>query len=123
LYRYPTQEQKKIADQWIQLLSIKDIARKPFHQLSYGQKRMILLVRAMVKSPVLLIADEPCLGLDIPNPKRILGLPEPIGHTKTHLPYVTNHKEEVLNCVTHVLRLQKWKVEPGEKRGRLTDIS
>jgi len=110
LYQYPTPEQKKIVDQWIQLLGIEDIARQPFHHLSYGQKRMTLLARAMVKSPVLLIVDEPCHGLDIPNRKRILDILERIGHTKTHLLYVTNHKEEVLNCVTHVMRLQKGKV-------------
>jgi len=110
LYQYPTPEQMKIVGQWIQLLSIEDIARQLFHQLSYGQKRMILLARAMVKSPVLLIVDEPCHGLDIPNRKRVLDILERIGHTKTHLLYVTNHKEEVLNCVTHVMRLQKGKV-------------
>jgi ABC-type molybdenum transport system ATPase subunit/photorepair protein PhrA len=82
---------------------------------------MILLARAMVKSPVLLIVDEPCHGLDIPNRKRILDLLERIGHTKTHLLYVTNHKEEVLNCVTHVMRLQKGKVlSQGRKEEVLT---
>jgi molybdate transport system ATP-binding protein len=110
LYQYPTQEQKTIADQWIQLLYIEDIARQPFHQLSYGQRRMILLARAMVKSPALLIVDEPCHGLDIPNRKRVLDILERIGHTQTNLLYVTNHKEEILDCVTHVMRLQKGKV-------------
>jgi molybdate transport system ATP-binding protein len=110
LYQYPTQDQKKTVDQWIRLLWIEDIARQPFHQLSYGQRRMILLARAMVKSPALLIVDEPCHGLDIPNRKRVLDILERIGHTHTNLLYVTNHKEEILDCVTHVMRLQKGKV-------------
>jgi molybdate transport system ATP-binding protein len=110
LYQYPTQDQKKIVDQWIQLLCIEDIAHQPFHQLSYGQRRMILLARAMVKSPALLIVDEPCHGLDIPNRKRVLDILERIGHTQTNLLYVTNHKEEILDCVTHVMRLQRGKV-------------
>ncbi len=110
LYQYPTEDQKKTVDQWIQLLRIEDIARQPFHQLSYGQKRMILLARAMVKSPALLIVDEPCHGLDIPNRKRVLDILERIGHTQTNLLYVTNQKEEMLDCVTHVMRLQKGKV-------------
>ena len=109
LYQFPTQEQKKIVDRWIQGLRIEDIARQPFHQLSYGQRRMILLARAMVKSPALLIVDEPCHGLDIPNRKRVLDILERIGHTQTNLLYVTNHKEEILDCVTHVMRLQKGK--------------
>jgi molybdate transport system ATP-binding protein len=110
LYQYPTQDQRTAVDQWIQLLCIEDIARQPFHQLSYGQRRMILLARAMVKSPALLIVDEPCHGLDIPNRKRVLDILERIGHTRTNLLYVTNHKEEILDCVTHVMRLQKGKV-------------
>ncbi len=110
LYQYPTQDQKKTVDQWIQLLCIEDIAHQPFHQLSYGQRRMILLARAMVKSPALLIVDEPCHGLDIPNRKRVLDILERIGHTQTNLLYVTNHKEEILDCVTHVMRLQRGKV-------------
>jgi molybdate transport system ATP-binding protein len=110
LYQYPTQDQETIVDQWIQLLCIEDIARQPFHQLSYGQRRMILLARAMVKSPALLIVDEPCHGLDIPNRKRVLDILERIGHTRTSLLYVTNHKEEILDCVTHVMRLQRGKV-------------
>jgi molybdate transport system ATP-binding protein len=121
LYQYPTQEQKTIVDQWIQLLCIEDIASQLFHQLSYGQRRMILLARAMVKSPALLIVDEPCHGLDIPNRKRVLDILERIGHTRTNLLYVTNHKEEMLDCVTHVMRLQKGKVlSQGRKEEVLT---
>jgi molybdate transport system ATP-binding protein len=77
---------------------------------------MILLARAMVKSPALLIMDEPCHGLDISNRRRILRIIEMIGRTPTHLLYVTNHKDEILDCITHVMRLQKGKVlEQGRK--------
>ena len=89
---------------------IEDIARSLITHLSYGQRRMILLARAMVKSPVLLIVDEPCHGLDIPNRIRILGILEKIGRTRTQLLYVTNHREEILNCISHVLQLEKGKV-------------
>ena len=107
LYHYPTAEQKEIVDAWIDLLRIGEIAQESYHRLSYGQKRMILLARAVVKPPVLLILDEPCHGLDILNRRRILNIVEMIGETETNLLYVTNHKDEILNCITHVLRLQK----------------
>jgi ABC-type molybdenum transport system ATPase subunit/photorepair protein PhrA len=73
----------------------------------------------MLKSPVLLIMDEPCHGLDIPNRRRILQIIEMIGGTPTNLLYVTNHKEEILNCITHVMRLQKGKVL---NQGRKEDV-
>ncbi len=110
LYQYPTKEQKVVVDGWIELLSIGDIAKEPYHRLSYGQKRMILLARAMVKPPLLLMMDEPCHGLDLLNRRRILNIVEMIGETKTNILYVTNHKDEILNCITHVMRLHKGKV-------------
>jgi molybdate transport system ATP-binding protein len=119
LYQYPTPKQKAIADGWIELLKIGDISNQPYHQLSYGQKRMILLARAMVKSPALLIMDEPCHGLDISNRRRILRIIEMIGGTRTHLLYVTNHRDEILNCITHVMRLHKGKVL---RQGRKEDV-
>lgn len=116
LYQYPTPEQKKVVDQWIGILHIEDIACQNFDHLSYGQKRMILIARAMVKSPLLLIADEPCHGLDIPNRKRVLDIIERIGRTETNLLYVTNLQEEIPDCITHILLLQKGKVlKQGEK--------
>jgi molybdate transport system ATP-binding protein len=119
LYQYPTPKEKEIVEQWIRVLRIDDISREPYHHLSYGQKRMILLARAMVKSPLLLIVDEPCHGLDLLNRKRVLEILEQIGRTRTNLLYVTNHRDEILSCVTHVMRIHKGKVV---SQGRKEDV-
>ncbi|MEM4720980.1 MAG: ATP-binding cassette domain-containing protein [Candidatus Methanomethylicaceae archaeon] len=110
LYQYPSPKEKAIVNQWIELLNLEEISKMPFHQLSYGQKRMILIARAMVKSPILLILDEPCHGLDLINRKWVLDLIDLIGTTSTHLLYVTNHREEIINSITHVLKIHKGKV-------------
>lgn len=119
LYRYLTAQQKTAVDQWIGLLGIEDIVRKSYHQLSYGERRMLLIARAMVKSPVLLIMDEPCYGLDIRNRRRILGIMEAIGKTQTDLLYVTHRKEEILRCITHVMFLWKGKVLNKGRKGEM----
>ena len=116
LYRSPTPEQKEAVDRWVELLRIEDLVQEPYHHLSYGQRRMILLARAMVKSPLLLIVDEPCHGLDIPNRIRILEILEKIGATRTQLLYVTNHREEILHCISHVLQLEKGRVVKQGKK-------
>jgi len=119
LYRAPTREQGEVADLWIDFLGIKDLAKEPFLQLSFGQRRMILLARAMVKSPALLIADEPCHGLDVTNRGKILAVLEKIGRTPTRLLYLTDRRDEIPGCITHVLRLEKGRVI---RQGRKEDV-
>lgn len=106
LYRQPDKEQENLADGWLNTLGMRDKADRPFSRLSYGEKRLALIVRAMVKSPDLLILDEPCQGLDGANRERVLSLMEGIGEgTETGLIYVTHHEEEMIPCIRHVLRL------------------
>ena len=77
-------------------------------RLSYGEKRLVLVARAMVKSPELLILDEPCQGLDRANREMVLALMEGIGRqTDTGIIYVTHHETEMIPCIQHVLKLWK----------------
>jgi molybdate transport system ATP-binding protein len=90
---------------------MEDMARKRFDHLSHGQQRLILLVRAMVKSPLLMILDEPCDGLDYANRRRVLEFIEFIGsQTATDLIHVTHHKDELPLCITHALVLDNGKI-------------
>jgi molybdate transport system ATP-binding protein len=119
LYKAPTPTQKEVVSRWADFLDIKELAKEPFNQLSFGQRRMILLARAMVKSPALLIADEPCHGLDVSNRIKILRVLEKIGRTNTRLLYITDRPEEVLTCITHVMRLDRGKVV---RQGRKEEV-
>jgi molybdate transport system ATP-binding protein len=103
----------------VDFLDIKELAKEPFNQLSFGQRRMILLARAMVKSPALLIADEPCHGLDVSNRVKILRVLEKIGRTKTRLLYMTDRPDEILSCITHVMRLDRGMVV---RQGRKEEV-
>jgi len=108
LYRQPDREQEARTDRWLEILEMKEQADRPFSRLSYGEKRLALIIRAMVKSPELLILDEPCQGLDGANRERVLSLMEGIGEgTETGLIYVTHHEEEMIPCIHHILRLEK----------------
>jgi len=66
-----------------------------------------------------LIADEPCHGLDVANRRRILKILERIGQTKTSLLYITDRPDEILSCITHVMRLQKGKIIQQGKKGEV----
>jgi molybdate transport system ATP-binding protein len=111
VYQSCTEEQHKTVREWLGLLNMGDMARKRFDHLSHGQQRLILLARAMVKSPLLMILDEPCDGLDYANRKKVLEFIEFIGsQTATDLIYVTHHKDELPTCITHALVLAKGKI-------------
>ncbi|WP_299547511.1 ATP-binding cassette domain-containing protein [Seonamhaeicola sp.] len=64
LYKFPNENQVLIAHQWLNLLNMFDIKDRNFQTLSSGHKRLVLIARAMVKHPPLLILDEPTNGLD-----------------------------------------------------------
>jgi molybdate transport system ATP-binding protein len=77
-----------------------------FGSLSYGEQRAVLILRSAVKTPKVLILDEPCHGLDEQYRQKILNLLELIGEggTTTML-HVTHDPSEVLECEHHVLQL------------------
>jgi len=111
LYRSCSADQDVTATKWIKMLAIENLVDQSFEQLSYGQRQLVLIARAMVKSPVLLILDEPCDGLDTVNRTRLLKITEYIGrHTNTNLIYVTHRENEVLPCITHRLKLDRGKI-------------
>lgn len=110
LYRYCDAEQIAISRRSLESMDAADLAQTPFNQLSQGQRQLILIARAMVKKPRLLILDEPCSGLDFENRSRVLGLVEQIGCGATHLIFVSHHEHEIPRCTTHRLVLEKGRV-------------
>ena len=108
LYRNSNSDQKKRAEKWMEILGIGDMTNRNFMQLSYGEQRMILLARSMVKLPQILILDEPYQGLDRNNRKLILDAIDDIGrHSRTSIIYVTHYPDKVPACMTHMLRFEK----------------
>jgi len=108
MYSKPTDNQMKIADQWLALLGMKDRADQPFNKLSYGDQRLLLIARAMVKHPPLLLLDEPCLGLDDMNRQLVLALIEKICQgSETTVLYVNHHAEDQIKGIENYLGLKK----------------
>jgi molybdate transport system ATP-binding protein len=108
LYRDFSTEQKETAEQWLEVLGVADKSDRVFSQLSYGEQRMLLLARSLVKMPQILILDEPCQGLDPINRGRILDAIDVIGgHSETNIIYVTHYPDEIPACMTRMLLFEK----------------
>jgi molybdate transport system ATP-binding protein len=106
LYKDASEEQKNIAKQWLSLLGMTKRWDQAFNQLSYGEQRLLLIARAMVKHPKVLILDEPCVGLDEMNRKLVLALISYICQkSNTSVIYVNHHSEDKVDEINLVLDL------------------
>ena len=88
-------------------MGLSSLAKQPFSQLSYGEQRLVLITRAVVKLPLILILDEPCLGLDNQHRMQILALIDYITRrSNTHILFVSHDKRDQLSCLTHQLTFE-----------------
>jgi molybdate transport system ATP-binding protein len=72
---------------------------------------MVLIARAMVKAPHVLILDEPCAGLDPNNRQMVLAIVEQIGRKgATRLIFVSHDDNDIPGCTTHRLRMDRGRV-------------
>ena len=105
IYQAVSDKQHKLAQQWLDSLGMDNrVADAPFHSLSWGQQRLALIVRALVKHPTLLILDEPLQGLDPLNRQLVRRFVDVlISEGETQLLFVSHHTEDAPSCITHRL--------------------
>lgn len=97
LYGKPSSLQTKLAGEWLKLLGLSQQKDKAFVDLSAGQQRLVLIARAMVKHPPLLILDEPTVGLDDHDAAMFVALVNKLAaETSTAIIYVSHRKENGL---------------------------
>lgn len=97
LYTEPTTLQKQIVAQWLEVIQMTHLKKKTFHQLSIGQQRVAMIVRAVLKHPPLVILDEPVEGLDDENVALVIQLINVLmQETKITIIYVSHRIEPML---------------------------
>ena len=104
LYQRPGDEELKLARQWLKLIGLSDKEHQSFKTLSFGQQRLLLIVRALVKNPPLLILDEPLQGLDAFGRALVRAFITYImEHGRTSVLFVSHHQEDAPQGITHRL--------------------
>ena len=108
LYAVPDRKDYDKCRWWMSIFGIADLADRPFLQLSSGEQRLVLLARAFVKDPQLLILDEPLHGLDLWNRRLAKDVIETFCQRpgKTMI-MVTHYQEELPDCITDKLTLAR----------------
>lgn len=105
IYQAVSDRQHQLTARWLALLGIDQAtADAPFRSLSWGQQRLALIVRALVKHPTLLILDEPLQGLDPLNRQLVRRFIDIlIAEGSTQLLFVSHHAQDAPDCITHRL--------------------
>ena len=106
LFQPASARQRAVARRWLAQFQLLEFARRPLFSLSAGLQRMVLLARALVKNPRLLILDEPCQGLDAAHRDLFVRAVDTLirAGAVTAI-YVTHRPDEIPPSIKRVLRL------------------
>lgn len=104
LYQQPTKKEIEIAREWLEILHMSHHANDSFRTLEYGQQRLLLIARAIVKQPALLILDEPYQGLDYLGRRLVKNTLELIARENlSQLLYVSHYQKDKLESIRNEL--------------------
>lgn len=107
-YKPSTPEEREVVDNWMNVMVISHLSERKFSELSSGEQRMVMLARALVKQPELLVLDEPLHGLDGEHKELVIniinGLVERNGST---LILVSHYENEYPDCINHIKQIGK----------------
>lgn len=107
-----TRAEKAEARRWLRQVECEYLADRPWRVLSQGERQRVLIGRALMAHPRLLILDEPCAGLDPAAREHFLQFIERLGARKQAptLVLVTHHVEEIMPVFSQVLVLRAGRV-------------
>jgi len=117
----PTSADRKRAVQILKSVECSHLTARPWRVLSQGERQRVLIGRALMANPPLLILDEPCAGLDPVARVHFLRFLEGLGRRRgaPTLLLVTHHVEEIAPVFSHVLLL---KAGRALAQGRKADV-
>ncbi|SMO68458.1 ABC transporter ATP-binding protein [Fodinibius sediminis] len=114
-------EMKQTALKKLDLMRASHLKDRMFNRMSAGEARRVLIARALVTSPEVLVLDEPTTALDLVARKTCLQLISDVARQGTTVIIVTHHLEEVLPEIQNVILLENGRaVFSGPKKEVLT---
>ncbi len=103
----PTDPQRERVRELMAQLALLDLAERPLAQLSDGQKRRLLLARALVHDPEVLVLDEPTNGLDLRSRHQLLDILRDLARSGTTLLLVTHQIEAIIPEISRCVLLNR----------------
>ncbi len=101
----------KTADEWAELVSVKDVISAMPHTLSGGEIQRVAIARAMAINPEVIFADEPTGSLDSVNAKRVMDLFVRLAHEHHKTVIIVTHSKETASYADRLISLKDGKIE------------
>ncbi len=114
---------REAASEILHQIEASHLAERPWLVLSQGERQRVLIGRALMAKPRLLILDEPCTGLDPVAREHFLAFLQRLGSRRDApaLLLVTHHVEEIMPVFSHALLIREGRIlASGEKEKTLT---
>ena len=107
VYEKITEKDRKKAKGLLKLMDCDYVIGRNFNVISQGEKQKVLIARALMAEPLILLMDEPCIGLDMKARQNLLNSISKIcEETETTIIYVTHHIEEIFPEIENALLLK-----------------
>ncbi|MDQ3541213.1 MAG: ATP-binding cassette domain-containing protein [Chloroflexota bacterium] len=100
------------ADELLGVVGCTAFAEREIRTLSHGERQRVLIARALIARPDLMLLDEPATGLDFPAREALLASLDQLADSRPELPtiMVSHHLEDLPTSVTHVLLLHEGRI-------------
>ena len=123
LFREPSDEEILIANQEMEKFSIRTLADRTYNTLSSGEQIRVLIARALINSPELLILDEPCVFLDPAGREKLLEELDVLSANNQNLTiiYITQRTEDITPLFQYGILLSQGKIFAEGKTEFLLD--
>lgn len=125
LHQQPTEKDWEQANALLAMLGCEKLIGRRYQTLSQGERQKVLIARALMARPSLLILDEPCVGLDLLAREQVLSMIQNVA-TQPDAPtliYVTHYIEEVMPCFSKTLLLKEGSVHTQGDTDRVLTTS
>ena len=104
------EEKKKITDHYLEMVGLKEAAKKRPAQLSGGMQQRVAIARALAAAPAIILADEPTGNLDGKTSQDVLSLLKVTSRKFAQTIVMITHNEEIAQLADRIIRIEDGRI-------------
>jgi len=112
--RWATEYDEIVVRKVLRIVGVEDLADRRFDELSGGQQQKVLIARAIVSEPRLLLLDEPFNGIDVRSQYEITNLITGLKESGVSIIIVTHDVSDIINLIDNIVILYRRVIAAGK---------